>query len=441
MANKLKLILTPKLLFVFLMVLFCRQIAGQGGHFIYIQSEDQKPFYVKAAQKKYESSGNGYLVIDDLGPVSYDLIIGFDTNPGQEWSFSCSLEKNDLAFILKIRGGSPSLVTIGHNALINGSPVKPATEKVNEQKQPVISGSLSNDPFSLMLADVVNDPSIRLKPEIIEKKKEVLVAAPVKADSSASLVSAEKPEERDSAAVAIVLKPAEPPASPAGTKQAVDIPTAGKETTAIVSAPTNKKKQQDNSSAGIPADNRSGVILEEKKDSVTAVLPPAVKKEEPVVARTASSVPNVSWDINDSSKAVESKAKTNDPAVVVKSIKEEPEPAVADNKSKEKESVATLSNVVVKDVEPDTREETRAANQPEPEGEKRPFVLNEVVKNIRKGKKKDAEETSRTSFPVSVSIKKTLQKESSNGIELIYVDETSPGVKDTIRILIPSDKP
>ena len=37
----------------------------------------------------------------------------------------------------------------------------------------------------------------------------------------------------------------------------------------------------------------------------------------------------------------------------------------------------------------------------------------------------------------SANIKRTLQRKSKEGIELIYIDELSDGSKDTIRILIP----
>jgi len=78
-----------KIGFAFLISLVMCQVLGQGNYYIYIQSADHKPFYVRSGSKVFHSSGNGYLVMEHLASAPYDLMIGFPDTPLSEWQFSC----------------------------------------------------------------------------------------------------------------------------------------------------------------------------------------------------------------------------------------------------------------------------------------------------------------------------------------------------------------
>lgn len=380
--DKKRSISSTKLVLVFLLMLFARQSFGQQTHYLYIKSGDRSPFYVKSGQKTFESSGNGYLVMEGLVSASYTLVIGYRNNPAPEWSFPVSVNENDLAFTLIKKAGVPLLTALGSKAEISGSRVSSVATK--DIKQEPLTGPVSDDPFSRLLADVVEDQTIRLKPMVT--LREPLVTTPV----------------------------VPPAAAPVTTTDKIALPESVKESLA------SKTKPKD--SVFTVSTNNKAI---EKVDS-------AVTSKETTIAQNALPAPEEKVTLPEPPKAI---VKTEQPKIDAAKADSASTITAAQTPDQTATTVPeqnTVSDVAVKDViENEGKEEVR------------PFVLREVVKNIKKGKKKEeepeVETTASPKFPISVSIKKTLQKKSTDGIELIYVDEVSPGNKETIRILIPAN--
>lgn len=143
---------------------------AQINHFIYFQTENKQPFYVKFNKKIISSSASGYLIIPKLQPGSYDLIIGFPKNEWAEQHFTGTVKNEDAGYLVKNFGekgwGLFNLQTMQ---------VAMAGEKKAES---VLVKVDKTDEFSNLLSNVVNDPSI-LKKEV-EKKDEI------KTDTSSS---------------------------------------------------------------------------------------------------------------------------------------------------------------------------------------------------------------------------------------------------------------
>ena len=159
-----------KTFFVFLISLAMFQVLGQGNYYIYIQSADHKPFYVRSGSRIFYSSGNGYLVIDDLNSSTYDLIVGFEDWANTEWHFNCTINDEDKAFILKNNNGKKAeLSSLKNDEKQSGKKVEVKTEKANTVMGKKATGIVSEDPFSTMLAEVVDDPTIRQQPVIIPR--------------------------------------------------------------------------------------------------------------------------------------------------------------------------------------------------------------------------------------------------------------------------------
>lgn len=142
----------PVLLF-YVLLFFCSGMYAQQNHFIYIQSENKQPFYAKVDKKVLSSSASGYLIIPKLLDGAYNISIGFPGVQSKEQTFSCSVEKKDLGYLLKNLGekgwGIFNLQSL--DLIMSGS-------KVNDTNKP---SDLKNDQFSTMLSNVVNDPTIR----------------------------------------------------------------------------------------------------------------------------------------------------------------------------------------------------------------------------------------------------------------------------------------
>lgn len=84
----------------FLFLSFCN-LSAQEKHFIFIQSDNNLPFYVSLNAKLYSSSSSGYLIIPKLSDGPYKFTVGFAQNQFPEQSFESTIDKKDLGFNLK----------------------------------------------------------------------------------------------------------------------------------------------------------------------------------------------------------------------------------------------------------------------------------------------------------------------------------------------------
>lgn len=152
-------------------VLFLFSLAGasaQQNHFIYIQTENKQPFYVKLDNKLYSSTTSGYVVISKLTEGEYNLSVGFPKSEWMEQNMVCKVTKNDLGYLLKnLESKGWGLYDLQTSNLImagdNGK-VKPP-EVVNK-----------TDAFSTILSSVVNDSSIRQTEVLKEEEKKPSLA-------------------------------------------------------------------------------------------------------------------------------------------------------------------------------------------------------------------------------------------------------------------------
>lgn len=152
-----------------LLILFLFSLLGlkaQQNHFIYIQTENKQPFYVKLDKKLYSSSASGYLIVPKLKEGTYNLSIGFPKSEWTEQDMLCTIDKNDLGYLLKNFGSKGwglfnlqtlDVVMASDNGKVNN------VEVVN-----------NTDAFSNMLSNVVNDSTIRQTETV---KEEVKVSA------------------------------------------------------------------------------------------------------------------------------------------------------------------------------------------------------------------------------------------------------------------------
>ena len=151
-------------------VLFSFGLAAQQNHFIYFQTENKQPFYVKLDKKLLSSSASGYLIVPKLQDGAYTLTIGFPKNIWPEQNITCSVNKKDDGYLLKNFGdkgwGLFNLQTLE---------VVMAAQKAAADQAVILVNK--TDDFSKTLSNVINDPSIakteEVKPVIKEEIKPV----------------------------------------------------------------------------------------------------------------------------------------------------------------------------------------------------------------------------------------------------------------------------
>ncbi len=136
---------------------------AQQHHFVYIQTENKQPFYVRMRDKVLSSSTSGYMVIPKLKDGDHDLFIGFPKNEWPQQRINIRVKNNDAGYVLKnfdTKGwGLFNLQTM--------EVIMPVAGQVKETP----AKPVQTDGFADVLADVVNNPSIKEKPPVKEVVK------------------------------------------------------------------------------------------------------------------------------------------------------------------------------------------------------------------------------------------------------------------------------
>lgn len=137
-------------------------VAAQQKHFIYIQSDNQQPFYVKLDKKIMSSTTAGYIIIPKLVAGPYNFTIGFPKNEWPEQKVTCQVTETDAGYILKNFGekgwGLFNFQTMDLLMANNDSRQDPAQQ--------------NQDAFASTLSNVVNDPSIKTSAAETASEKE-----------------------------------------------------------------------------------------------------------------------------------------------------------------------------------------------------------------------------------------------------------------------------
>ena len=74
---------------------------SQKTFFVYIQSEEEQPFFIKMNDKNISSSPSGYVILSQLKDSTYNFRIGFPQSKWPEQDFSIVMKSNDRGFLLK----------------------------------------------------------------------------------------------------------------------------------------------------------------------------------------------------------------------------------------------------------------------------------------------------------------------------------------------------
>jgi hypothetical protein len=141
---------------------------SQKVYFIYLQTEQEQPFFIKMNEKVYSSSSTGYLILSKLKDSTYDFTIGFPQNKWPEQKFSVVVRAKDHGYIVKDFGAKGWGLFDLQSLSIQMS----STEAVKSTSGKAESNNVSA--FTEILAKAADDPSLREKP-VVAKTEEVKV--------------------------------------------------------------------------------------------------------------------------------------------------------------------------------------------------------------------------------------------------------------------------
>jgi hypothetical protein len=140
----------------------CVFASAQKVYFLYLQSDDQTPFYVKMGEKILSSAASGYLIVPNLTDGSYSFGLGFAKSNAAEVKFSVSINQNDKGFIIKHFDEGLALFDIQDLSLV----------KANAVQQDNTVFETKTDKFSTILSKAANDPGL-LKVPVVNKEESV----------------------------------------------------------------------------------------------------------------------------------------------------------------------------------------------------------------------------------------------------------------------------
>lgn len=170
-----------KRVYIFLIIsTFALVAKAQQVHFIYLQTENGQPFYVKMNNNVLSSSVAGYLIIPKLIDGDYKVFVGFPKNEYPEENFNITVDKKNQGYLLKNFGDKGWGLFNLQSFAVEMSGDTNKTESVTK--------NLQNDPFSKMLASVVKDSTILQKNDVqvavIPLQKDSVKIDSLKIDSS-----------------------------------------------------------------------------------------------------------------------------------------------------------------------------------------------------------------------------------------------------------------
>jgi Domain of unknown function (DUF4476) len=172
--------ITMKKMLQLALVLFISIAAkAQQNYFVYVQTDNKQPFYIKLHNKLMSSSASGYLVIPKLTTGNYALTVGFAKDQSAQQSYNLSIGNSDAGYLLKNFGekgwGLYNIQTM--EISMNGSPAH-TTAKANTEADEVFAATLSgvaNTNLSVSKefkpAQVKETPVSQITEEITQQKE------------------------------------------------------------------------------------------------------------------------------------------------------------------------------------------------------------------------------------------------------------------------------
>ena len=175
----------------FLSFLLSVSVQAQQTYFIYIQTENKQPFYIKMDNRVFSSSSSGYIIISGLTDSAYKLVIGFPNNEWPELNVTVDVKDTDVGLLLKnYNEGGWGMINLQSAEF---QVMQKSSALIEEMKE-----KITENEFARVLAAVVNDPSIaevtiakKITETIIKTPENKTMAIPVN-DSSIAEVSVAK---------------------------------------------------------------------------------------------------------------------------------------------------------------------------------------------------------------------------------------------------------
>lgn len=154
---------STKKYFLVSVLIFIFYIApAQKNYFVYFQTEDHNPFYVRMDEKVFSSTSSGYLVLSRLLDKSYSINIGFLGNTNTELKYDIIINEKDHGFLIKKTGDNNiELFDLQTNQVVSISDDKKESY-INTEK-------VKSSSFIELLAKATDDSTLLETPVLIKE--------------------------------------------------------------------------------------------------------------------------------------------------------------------------------------------------------------------------------------------------------------------------------
>ena len=173
-----------KLFLLTVVASLCFVASAQKVYFLYLQTDDQSPFYVRMSDKIYSSAAAGFLILPNLTDSIYNLNIGFAKSAKPETRFAVTINQNDKGYLIKTFDEGLALFDMENMSIV----------KANNSNKDNTVFETKSDKFSSILSKAADDPSLLKVP--VAKKEEEPKAKPEKKEVVAKVEEAKAPVEK-----------------------------------------------------------------------------------------------------------------------------------------------------------------------------------------------------------------------------------------------------
>lgn len=169
-------------LFIGMFVFTSGSLFAQLSHFLYLQSDNNQPFYIRYNNKIISSTSSGYLILSKLKEGSIEFIVGFPQSKQPEQPFQITIDKTEKGYLIKNFGEkgwglfdlqtAAVVYSAGSSNIVQGTTTTAASKPVD-------------DPFANMLSNVTQDSTVKnvtVKKDEPKQDTPKIVAAPVKTE-------------------------------------------------------------------------------------------------------------------------------------------------------------------------------------------------------------------------------------------------------------------
>ncbi len=144
---------------------------AQQQYFLYFESAEQHPFYIKMGDKVYSSIAPGYYILPSLTEGKYQLAMGMPGEGAKERKFEIDI-RGDKGYIIKQQNSRIILANLDDNREV---------APLEDISRSDITYETRTDAFTLLLSRASGDPGLVMMPvfakNVVAQKKEVAVTA------------------------------------------------------------------------------------------------------------------------------------------------------------------------------------------------------------------------------------------------------------------------